>query len=489
MIEFLIPEKNLPYDPKNKDSVAKYTKLLENKTLNDFIQNNKANINSKNKGNFGQLIENIFFFIKTNNYDGADFPDIPLELKVAGVEPTSSRDRHVNISGDWKQKEVLPLSSISFNGIVKEEFYTSKFLEKNKNLLLIFYKYKSRQSPLDNEIKITGIWCFNEIPEHDKKIIIDDWEKIKSKVVKGDAHNLSKKDTNYLEAMPSNNVNSYTTQPFNKEKARTKKFAFKHGYMHSVIAKLGSSNIQTESLYKEGDENISLSEKIYEKFKPYIGMSGDEIASILGIENLDCKNAYSSVTNKLLNKIFNVPDNKKIGSYIEEFSKAEITIKTIRVSENNLPKEHISFPAFKYENIIKQSWDDSEFKNHIDKKFLFIFFKESGSSFVLDKAVYWNMSSEHISEAQKVWEETKQLIEEGKIVKDIKVLKNGKKKRLTYFPGSKSNLVSHVRPHATTIKDTYSLPVRDIYTGWDEYTKHCFWLNKEFVKNYIYFSI
>ena len=45
MIEFLIPEKDLPYDPKNKDSVAKYTKLLENKTLNDFIQNNKANIN------------------------------------------------------------------------------------------------------------------------------------------------------------------------------------------------------------------------------------------------------------------------------------------------------------------------------------------------------------------------------------------------------------------------------------------------------------
>ena len=32
MISFLIPEKDLPYDPKDRKSVAEYTKLLENKT-------------------------------------------------------------------------------------------------------------------------------------------------------------------------------------------------------------------------------------------------------------------------------------------------------------------------------------------------------------------------------------------------------------------------------------------------------------------------
>lgn len=483
MIEFLIPEKDLPYDPKDKNSVAKYTKLLENKTLNDFIQDNKANINSKNKGNFGQLIENIFFFIKTNNYDGADFPDIPLELKVAGVEPTSSRDRHVNISGDWKQKEVLPLSAISFNGIVKEEFLTSKFLEKNKNLLLIFYKYKSRQSPLDNEIKITGIWSFSEIPEHDKKIIIDDWEKIKSKVMKGDAHNLSKKDTNYLEAMPSNNVNSFTTQPFNKEKARTKKFAFKHGYMHSVIAKLGSSNIQTESLYKEGDENISLSEKIYEKFKPYVGMSGDEIASILGIENLECKNAYSRVTNKLLNKIFNVPDDKKIGSYIEEFSKAEIKIKTIRLNSKNMPHEDVSLSStLIFEEIIDEDWDNSRYKNFIDNKFLFIFFKESAKGFVLDKISYWNINNEDLKEAKRVWEIAKNRIENGQIINYF----DSRNRAISFFPKSVDSYMAHVRTKGRDSKDTAKLPVKDNLTGAEDFPKHCFWFNKEYIRDNIY---
>ena len=93
------------------------------------------------------------------------------------------------------------------------------------------------------------------------------------------------------------------------------------------------------------------------------------------------------------------------------------------------------------------------------------------------------MSAEHIKEAQKVWKDTKKLIKEGRIVREFK---NGR--RYSYFPDSKSNLVSHVRPHAKNAQDTYSLPVTDIKTGLNEYTKHCFWLNREYVKDYIYES-
>ena len=192
MIEFSIPEKDLPYDPKDKDSVTEYTKLLENKTLRDYahIQDDLENV--KNKGLYGQKIENLFFFIKTNNHAGADFPDIPLELKTAGLLPTSSRDRHKNISGKWKAKEALPMSAISYMNIVNEEFLTSKFLEKNQNLLLVFYEFEKDKVIYDLKIRITGIWSFPEIPSYDKKIIMDDWELIKSKVMGGEAHNISR---------------------------------------------------------------------------------------------------------------------------------------------------------------------------------------------------------------------------------------------------------------------------------------------------------
>jgi hypothetical protein len=482
MISFLIPEKDLPYDPKDKNSVEKYTKLLENRTLRDFTNITDDLENVKNKGLYGQKIENLFFFIKTNNHAGADFPDIPLELKTAGLVPTSSRDKHKNISGKWKAKEALPMSAISFNEIINEDFLSSKFLEKNENLLLIFYEFEKNKVIYDLKIRITGIWSFSEIPSYDKKIIIDDWELIKSKVMDGEAHNISRGDTEYLEAAPSATSDTFTSQPYGP-KSRTRKFSFKSGYMHSVIAKLGSSNIQTESLYKEGDENISLSEKIYEKFKPYNGMSGDEIASMLGIENLDCKNAYSRVTNKLLNKIFNVPDGKQIGSYIEEFSKAEIKIKTIRLNSKNMPHEDVSLSStLIFEEIIDEDWDNSRYKNFIDNKFLFIFFKESAKGFVLDKISYWNINNEDLKEAKRVWEIAKNRIENGQIINYF----DSRNRAISFFPKSVDSYMAHVRTKGRDSKDTAKLPVKDKLTGTEDFPKHCFWFNKEYIRDNIY---
>lgn len=481
MISFLIPEKDLPYNPNNLESVLSYAKKLEGNTLRKVT---KGNLNSakKNKGGIGQLTEELYFFLKNNSSPEPDFANLQLELKTAGLNPTSSKDRHKNISGKWKAKEALSLSSINYNNIIQEEFILSSFLKKNENILLIFHKYE-KLHPLDLEIKLTGLFAFNKLSESDKEIIKNDWELMKSKTLDGKAHEFSRGDFEYLELATSGTSSSYTTQPRSDIKARTRKYSFKAGFMHSVIAKLGSDKTTQKSLFRKKENRINISEKIKNKFKPYVGMDINLIASSLGITLEDCKHAFSLISKRLVRAIFDVPENENVEQYIEEFSKAEITLKTIRVSENNLPKEHISFPAFKYENIIQQSWDDSEFKEHIDKKFLFIFFKESGSSFVLDKAVYWNMSAEHIKEAQKVWEDTKKLIKEGRIVREIK---NGR--RYSYFPDSKSNLVSHVRPHAKNAQDTYSLPVTDIKTGLNEYTKHCFWLNREYVKDYIYES-
>ena len=482
MIEFSIPEKDLPYDPKDKDSVTEYTKLLENKTLRDYahIQDDLENV--KNKGLYGQKIENLFFFIKTNNHAGADFPDIPLELKTAGLLPTSSRDRHKNISGKWKAKEALPMSAISYMNIVNEEFLTSKFLEKNQNLLLVFYEFEKDKVIYDLKIRITGIWSFPEIPSYDKKIIMDDWELIKSKVMGGEAHNISRGDTEYLEAVPSATSDTYTVQPYGP-KSRTKKFCFKLGNMHSVIAKLGSSSNKTESLYAEGDKNISLSEKIYEKFKPFIGMSGDEISSILGIENLNCKNAYSRVTNKLLDKIFNIPDGKKIDSYIEEFSKAQIKIKTVRLNAKDMPYENVSLSStFIFEEIINEDWDNSRYKNFIDNKFLFIFFKEDGKGFVLDKISYWNINAEDLKEAKRVWLIAKNCVKNGQIINYF----DSRNRAISYFPKSVNSYMAHVRTKGRDGKDKAKLPIRDKLTGAEDFPKHCFWFNKEYIRDTIY---
>src|SRR5690606_15464094 len=167
---------------------------------------------------------------------------------------------------------------------------------------------------------------------------------------------------------------------------------------------------------------------------------------------------------------------------IEEFEKADIIVKTIRLKENNLPKEDVSFPNFKYEEIIKTDWEDSDVKNILESKFFFVFYQFEDDKLILKRVKFWNMPQSDIKEAKWVWDLTKKSLRQGKIVREV----SDKGKRLTYFPKKSENRISHVRPHARNANDTYPLPKKDKLTGLNEYTKHCFWLNAKYVKDEIF---
>ena len=141
----------------------------------------------------------------------------------------------------------------------------------------------------------------------------------------------------------------------------------------------------------------------------------------------------------------------KLGQKIEEFEKADIQVKTIRLKENNLPKEDISFPTFKYQELIETDWEDSDFKNILESKFFFVFYQFEGEKLILRKVKFWNMPYYDILEAKNVWKEMVETVSNGKIVKEV--TKKGIRK--TYFPKKTENKVSHVRPHARNAADTY----------------------------------
>ena len=84
--------------------------------------------------------------------------------------------------------------------------------------------------------------------------------------------------------------------------------------------------------------------------------------------------------------------------------------------------------------------------------------------------------------AKETWSETKALVQKGKIVKNVKIRKDGKRIRETYFPNQSFNGVVHVRPHGKDSNDNNPLPVKDLYTGEGEYTKHSFWINACYLK-------
>lgn len=473
---------NLPYNLNDKGSIVEYAKLLKDRTLRDVCEQEIENHGYLGKGNFGQILEKFYFKYEPNSDSEPDFKIAKLELKSSPLKKLQNNQ--------YRSKERLVLNIINYLEIVHQEFYTSSFWLKNSNILLVFYLHQKDTDVLDFVIRIVDEWTFSAI---DLEIIKKDWQIIQNKVIEGNAHELSEGDTYYLGACTKGSKGGNPRQQPNNISilAKQRAYSLKSGYVNHIVASL--AGMTTEVYGKliptvEEAKHVTIEEKVIEKFAPLIGKTDRELVSEfnLGELNVNAKNYHSSVTNKIINSVFNVPDGVKIEDYIEEFRKAEITVKTVRLKENNLPSEDVSFPTFEYTELVNEDWIDSDFKAALEHKFLFIFFQYQVDELVLRGVKFWNMPYEDINLVEEVWQRTKDIVSCGNIVSGIKVNSSGKETRKTNFPGKKFSHISHVRPHARDAEDTYHLPVNDNFTKSNQYTKHCFWLNSTYVRDEIY---
>ncbi|CUV65906.1 Type-2 restriction enzyme Sau3AI [Sulfurovum sp. enrichment culture clone C5] len=462
---------SLPYNLNDKNSIIKYAKQLVGKSLKD-VCGKELFENQKNKGGFGQLLEKFYFLYEPNSDSEPDFKQVGLELKSSPIKRLK-RLRYVS-------KERLVLNIINYVEVVNQEFNSSSFWKKNNNLLLVFYIYETGKEKVDYRIEIVDEWSF---PEIDLEIIKKDWDVIRNKVKDGKAHELSEGDTLYLGACTKGSKGgNLRAQPNNNTKAKQRAYSLKQGYVNHIIATLIDGTKENYGKLIPSlaiAKTTSLEDIVISKFAKYYNKTIPNIEAELNLKlNPKAKNFYANLTKAIL--------GIELKNEIEEFSKADIIVKTVRLNHDNLPKEHISFPAFKFEDIVEETWDNSSFKSILEHKFLFIFLKYDNEDLKLQKVKFWNMPYNDIKEVRKMWLKTKCVIKNGNIVKEIKFDKNGKERRLTNFPNKKFNHISHVRPHALNSKDTYKLPKIDKVTKDDVYTKHCFWLNDSYVKDYIF---
>ncbi len=459
----------LHYNIEDKDSIIKFAKKFIGKSIQSEFNEELKNLNlsNKDKGQLGKVIEKLYFQYEPNSSAKADFAKAGLELKSSGLKQLKGKE--------YRAKERLSLSIINYVKVVSENFNDDFINGKNGHLLLIFYLYIKGLNQLASEIKLVGDWKY---PTEDLEIIKKDWLKIQQKVKEGKAHELSEGDTFYLGACTKGaNANSTRKQPFSEIPAKQRAYSLKQGYVNHIIASIANETI---GIYGKLIPSVEIAKKqtieeiVISKFTPYYGKTIDQILALTGIElNKTAKSFYANLTKAIL--------GIKLDKEIEEFEKAEIIVKTVRLKENNLPKEDISFKTFKYEKIVNEVWDESDFKDILEHKFLFVFFQFKNNLLVLRKVKFWNMPYADILEAEKVWTKTKEIVSKGQIVKAIVGAK-----RHTNFPNKSFNSVSHVRPHAKNKAETYPLPKKDKLTKAQEYTKHCFWLNNKYVRDEIY---
>lgn len=383
-----------------------------------------------------------------------------IELKVTPYKKLKN--------GKLSAKERLVFNIINFEKEYKNKFRDSHFWFKNNKIQLLWYLWEPKKDKKD--YKITHEKLLELALNEDLNQIEKDWNTIINKIKEGKAHEISEADTMYLGACPKGtNSKSIRKQPFNDIPAKQRAFCFKTTYMTQLVRKFIGNCSDVEKVLK--NTQCLFEEYVNNVINKYKGKSQKEL-----MEELNINSKAKNINSLLINKMFGVKSNL---ANTEEFQKANIIPKTIRIEENGRIKESISFPAFKYTDIIKQDWETSDLREELETtKYMFFVFKKINKEYIFKGIKLWNMPELDIeTSVMKMWKETYNTIKNGNIVKSIT---NGKRK--TNFVGLSDNKVCHVRPHGKDANDVYPLPVKDKLTGADNYTKHCFWINNAYIK-------
>lgn len=452
------------YDKTDAKSIETYAKKLIDKSFKKVLEDDveifieettPAVFENKNyKGGLGTLIEKHHFHYEPNSDSRPDFHEAGVELKVSPFKE--------NCNGTYSAKERLSITQINYMNIIKESFENSHLWAKAKLILLVYYLWQPDSNRLDYIIKYVSLFSPSE---EDLKIIKNDYATIQNKVKKGLAHELSGSDTLYLEACTKASTSKdRRPQPNSDIPAKPRSFAFKTSYMTYVLNNyIINQQAADESIIKTPTDT-PFEKYIEQKISKYIGCSIEDLYLKFNFsfekkpKNLEALIAY---------RILGIKGNKA-----SEFQKAGIVVKSIRIGKNNKIKEHMSFPNFKFTELVKETWEESTFRNYLDStRFFFIVYKYDNNDVLrLQGCQFWNIPYSDLEDDVKhVWEKTCQVIREGIEV----TTKNGK----TYnnLPAPSENRVCHVRPHGKNKEDTYPLP------NGKAFTKQCFWLNNSYI--------
>lgn len=411
------------------------------------------------KGAIGTVIEESWFGYTPNSESEPDFPEAGVELKVTP---------YIRGRNGIRAKERLVCNIINYMEEYEKTFATSAFWRKCNTMLLMSYEHLFDKPKGEFHIDEAVLFSF---PEEDLIIIERDWQLIIEKVRSGRAHEISEGDTMYLAACTKGaDSSSVRNQPFSSVPAKQRAYSLKSSYMTQILNKYIFGSEQCERIIKDWRElqTSTFEEYLVGKVSPYFGKTQEQLKSIFKIET-----TAKNVNEVLLSKMLGI--SGKI-AYTEEFQKAGIVPKTIRVRKNGTIKENMSFPTFDFIKLSREEvWEESEFYNYLaPTKFLFVVFQENElGELVFERVKFWNIPNADLEEVRIVWERTVHTISEGvKLIPTPMGVSNN-------LPKQSESRVAHVRPHGKDGNDKLPLPDGRMMT------KQCFWLNNSYIAEQI----
>lgn len=453
----------IDYDSTDEESILRHAGKLTGRTLREIlIESGELEFDeSGNKGAFGQIVERRYFLIANNSRSEPDFAEVGLELKVTPVKKDSK--------GRIIAKERASIKQINYNEIPVREF--NIFLEKGSHILFVFYLWSKGADMLDYRFMKVVDW--RPTPE-EMRMIHDDWMVIQNQVMKGGAHKLSEKLTKYLAASRkgAGHGRDKRSQPFSDIPADQRALSFKPSFMTTLYHSHPDVNERLKSdangdmgtvFNGEWSDDVTFEEYVLEQFRPHMGKTCGEIEKDLETElNPKAKHYYYNLALAMIG----IKGKKRV----KEFDAANILLKTVRITVKGAMKESMSFPAFKYDEIVNQTWEGSDFYSQLDRTMLFIVYgfktedvKVHNRMLEFRGAFFWNVPDDDMCKIGEVWEDTRRKVDE---------------ERFDEFVKSSDERIAHVRPHGKDSNDTWAFRGMNL-------PKKGFWLNKSYIERVI----
>lgn len=458
------------YDETNPASIFEYSKQLLGKTLRDYAPLNY--VEQTGKGGLGEMVEKLFFGYENNSDPHADFLIAGVELKCSPLKKNKKKSYSV--------KERLVCNMINYVEDVNVPFDKSHFFLKCRLMLILYYLHIANVSRLDLEFIYSILW---KLPEKDLLIIQHDYEVIMEKVKKGKAHEISEGDTMYLGACRKGAKGTdVTAQPYSPIPAPTRAFCLKMAYMRTILSYIEHSGKNAICNYAIPNEQLvsalalqhkSFDDIVLERFEPYIGKYAEDISfpevslyeSRIACDKKKPKHDLAMVAAAIASEGKTTQINKT-----EEFLKAGLTLKTIRIKANGRLPESISFERIDYQEVYDcEDWCDSRLYEIFTSRFLFVIFKEQNNGkadYVLEKAFFWTMPTKDLLTAEEYWNNIRDNVRNNKI-------------EPKYFWKLKDHNKFHVRPKARNSADLADNP------NGGKCMKYGYWFNQEYMTQII----
>lgn len=427
------------------------------------------------KGGMGTLIEERFFGYKANSNQDADFSEAGVELKATCFD--------VKRNGEYSAGERLVLTMIPFDRPIENNFYDSHAWTKSKLIMLIYYERDKSIATYNQKIHYATL--FTPSPS-DLKIIEDDYNTISSLIKSGHAEDLSESLTSYLGACTKGSTaeKSIVNQFYGSHTpAKKRAFCFKRSFMDYVLHHyvMGEAD-NAESIIKNAAElkEKTFEELVLEKINRHVGKTDKELCDLLGLEYTGNKAQWTRITYALLDVR---------GEKAEEFEKASISVRTVRVNEDGGVTESLSLHGITFMDLMNETWEEASLRQYFEEtRFLFVSFQKSKDTLTLSGARFWAMPKRDIEGSLRdCWQKTKDTVAEGV---ELNIIPRGQSTCVeNNLPKKTENPIAHVRPH--TSKSWYKFSdgstrgdnphCGDRLPDGREMTRQSFWLNSDYV--------